>query len=144
MRIHARLEEEPVPAASDAGGNGAGQGEQRDRGDTRIYKTVAGASAPAAPAFKLVVIDGPDAGRSFLLGPGKRVLGRQPACDFLLTDDQVSRQHCQVEETHDRVMLTDLGSRNGTIVNGNRVERTFLHPGDRMQVGRTVLELQVS
>lgn len=136
MRIHARLEEGPgEEAAKDGPGNG----------DTLIY----GAIKEEVPrtgqaAFKLTVISGPDAGRTFLLQPGKQVLGRQPTCDFILTDEQVSRRHCQLEDNHDRVMLTDLGSRNGTLLNGQRVERAFIKPGDRLQVGRTTLELQES
>lgn len=138
MRVAARMEEEPKRD----GGNVAGAMEE---GDTLIYQAVDGVSeAPEEPVFKLAVLEGPDAGRTFLLQKGRQVLGRQPACDFVLTDEQVSRRHCQVEESHDRVMVTDLGSRNGTIVNGKRVERAFLKPGDRLQVGRSVLELQVS
>ncbi|WP_258359458.1 FhaA domain-containing protein [Moorella sulfitireducens] len=136
VRIHARMEE-GLPGEEEA---------PRVEGDTLIYRAVdtEGVDRPGRPFLKLAVIDGPDAGRTFLLQPGKHILGRQPACDFILTDEQVSRRHCQLEEVHDRVLLVDLGSRNGTLVNGKKVERAFLKPGDRMQVGRTVLELQVS
>lgn len=136
VRIHARMEEEREEGKVETG---------KLEGDTLVYRALdREVAVPGGPSFKLTVIEGPDAGRSFLLRPGKQILGRQPACDFILTDEQVSRRHCQLEESHDRVMVTDLGSRNGTIVNGKKVERTFLNPGDRMQVGRTVLELQVS
>ncbi|WP_406678242.1 FhaA domain-containing protein [Neomoorella carbonis] len=136
VRIHARMEEERPQE----------EGNPHDEGDTLIYKAVEEGEVdrPGQPSLKLTVIAGPDAGRTFLLRPGKQVLGRQPACDFILTDEQVSRRHCHLEENHDRVLLVDLGSRNGTLVNGKRVERAFLKPGDRIQVGRTVLELQVS
>ncbi|KYH32525.1 FhaA domain-containing protein [Neomoorella mulderi] len=136
VRIHARMEE----------GRPEEDGETNHvEGDTLIYKAIdEEVDRPGRPSFKLTVIAGPDAGRTFLLRPGKQVLGRHPACDFILTDEQVSRRHCQLEESHDRVLVTDLGSRNGTLVNGKKVERAFLNPGDRMQVGRTVLELQVS
>ena len=140
MRVVARMEEEK-PAVEDVKVATPVAGD----GDTLIYQAIN--EAPPSleePAFKLTVLEGPDAGRTFLLKSGRQVLGRQPACDFVLTDEQVSRRHCQVEESHDRILVTDLGSRNGTMVNGVRVERTFLKPGDRLQVGRNVLELQVS
>ncbi|AOQ23572.1 hypothetical protein MTAT_11540 [Moorella thermoacetica] len=139
MRVAARMEEEPETASGNVAGPAA------EEGDTLIYRAIEEAPGPPEePVLKLAVLEGPDAGRTFLLQKGRQVLGRQPACDFVLTDEQVSRRHCQVEESHDRVLVTDLGSRNGTMVNGRRVERAFLKPGDRLQVGRSVLELQVS
>ncbi|MEW8958502.1 MAG: DUF3662 and FHA domain-containing protein [Moorella sp. (in: firmicutes)] len=137
VRIHARMEEGPLEDK---------KFETVQEDDTLIYKGVAEERVEESrrPSFKLVVTAGPDAGRTFLLRPGKQVIGRHPACDFLLTDEQVSRRHCQLEESHQRVLVVDLGSRNGTLINGKRVERAFLTPGDCIQVGRTVLELQLS
>ncbi|MGB9660635.1 MAG: FhaA domain-containing protein [Moorellaceae bacterium] len=130
LRIHARLEEE-WPA----------EGQE----DTLIYPALRNGSRSGkqAPEVCLVVIEGPDQGRSFLLHPGRQVLGRNPACEIVLTDEQVSRQHCLVEVEEDKIIVVDLGSRNGTSVNGEPIKRVLLAPGDRLQLGRTVLEVQV-
>ncbi|HBT46974.1 MAG TPA: hypothetical protein DEA73_03695 [Peptococcaceae bacterium] len=130
LRVHARLEEGPG---------------EKPVGDTLIYAGPRGKGFPSTSTgeLRLLVIEGPDKGRSFVLHPGKQVLGRNPSCELFLTDEQVSRQHCQITLEDDRSILTDLGSRNGTLVNGQPVQRTLLSPGDRIKVGRTVLEVQV-
>lgn len=136
LRVHARIEElQQEQSERDA----------LDEGKTLVFPELSDtAKLPVQSSYKITVISGPDAGRSFLIRPGKQTLGRQPSCDFVLTDEQVSRRHCQLEESHDRVLLTDLGSRNGTLVNGEKVERIFLNPGECFQVGQSVLELEIS
>jgi hypothetical protein len=134
--VHARLEEEGDPG-------GQREGTDPDKDNTLVFPALNAASeAPSQTVYKLTVIAGLDKGRSFLVRPGKNILGRQPACDFVLTDEQVSRRHCQLEQSHDRVLVTDLGSRNGILMNGEKQERFFLNPGDSFQVGGTVLELE--
>src|SRR6187455_805155 len=69
-------------------------------------------------------------------------IGRALDNDIRLNSTQVSRYHCRIERGPEGVWLTDLGSANGTQVNGVRVDRRRLAPGDRLQVGgvRLVLE----
>src|SRR5689334_24508381 len=69
-------------------------------------------------------------------------IGRALDNDIRLNSTQVSRYHCRIERGPEGVWLTDLGSANGTQVNGVRVDRRRLAPGDRLQVGgvRIVLE----
>jgi hypothetical protein len=62
-------------------------------------------------------------------------LGRDPACEVVLSDPTVSRRHAQLHFRDGRWILQDLGSRNGTIVNGVRVGRCELRPGDELRVG---------
>ncbi|MGI9952337.1 DUF3662 and FHA domain-containing protein [Moorellaceae bacterium AZ2] len=130
VRIHARLEEGRPEAPSE---------------DTLVYpgQIEKDLRENRGGELRLVVIEGPDKGRSFVLHVGKQVLGRNPTCELFLTDEQVSRQHCQIAVEADKSILTDLGSRNGTLVNGQPVKRALLAPGDRVQIGRTVLEVQV-
>lgn len=66
---------------------------------------------------------------------GTTVLGRSPEAGLMLPDTGVSRRHCQLEDD----VLTDLGSRNGTYVNGHRVTTHQLRDGDRITVGTTDL-----
>lgn len=67
------------------------------------------------------------------------VIGRGSNADLRLDDTGVSRQHAEVRREGDDVVLVDLGSTNGTSVNGRHVERVRLTPGDRIELGRCVL-----
>lgn len=70
------------------------------------------------------------------------VIGRAP-CDVEVTDPLVSRRHAQLRLIDSRLAIEDLGSTNGTFVNGRRVQGVVeLAPGDRISLGRTVWHLQ--
>lgn len=70
-------------------------------------------------------------------------IGRSPGCAIALTDDNfVSQLHARVFQVDDEYWVEDLGSTNGTLLNGRRMSAASpLHKGDRLQVGRTVLEV---
>jgi pSer/pThr/pTyr-binding forkhead associated (FHA) protein len=92
--------------------------------------------------MELVVLEGPDAGRSFAL-TAQSVIGRDPTATVHLTDDEVSRRHAIVTLGEGRITIEDLGSFNGTHVDdGEITEETSLRIGHRVRVGRTVLELR--
>jgi pSer/pThr/pTyr-binding forkhead associated (FHA) protein len=94
--------------------------------------------------MELFVIDGPDSGRRFALGP-QSVLGRDPTAAVHLLDAEVSRRHAIVTAGEGRVTVEDLGSSNGTFVDDQPVAgEAELRPGQRIKVGRTVLELRES
>ena len=63
------------------------------------------------------------------------LVGRHPECDVRIDLPKVSRRHCCVALAYDRVMIRDLGSRNGLRVNGRIIEETQLHPGDEIAIG---------
>lgn len=67
------------------------------------------------------------------------IIGRSASADLHLDDPGVSRRHAELQVTGDVVRLVDVGSTNGTTVNGEQVGATTLHEGDRIQVGGTVL-----
>jgi pSer/pThr/pTyr-binding forkhead associated (FHA) protein len=68
------------------------------------------------------------------------VLGRQADCDLVLHDEQASRRHAQVEPGPEGFVLVDLGSTNGTLLNGRPVDGPApLAPGDRIVVGDTIV-----
>lgn len=74
--------------------------------------------------------------------PGKvAVIGRDPACDIVLSDNRCSRRHALLEETPEGLVVQDTGSSNGIFVNGRRVERSPLRPGDTLRIGDTVLQV---
>jgi pSer/pThr/pTyr-binding forkhead associated (FHA) protein/biotin carboxyl carrier protein len=84
----------------------------------------------------LRVVQGSFAGTECALGAGTVVIGRSSDCELSLKGAQgVSRRHCKVQYLSDRFVVVDLESRNGTIVNGQSVERKVLEPGDRIEVG---------
>jgi serine/threonine protein kinase len=92
---------------------------------------------------QLLVIAGPDQGRCFDLEEGQTlVLGRGEKTDTRLKDPQVSRTHCQVEVKGGKARVVDSGSRAGTVVNGKKVDRHSLKPGDVIQVGSTQLQFR--
>jgi K+-sensing histidine kinase KdpD len=88
----------------------------------------------------LLVLQGPDKGRRFELPDSPALVGRESRA-LPITDNTVSRRHCELIPLEDTSwMLKDLGSANGTWINGQRVERTStLKLGDQIRVGRTIL-----
>lgn len=94
----------------------------------------------------LNVVAGPQTGRTFTFDQHDTfMIGRSEDSHFCLPHDRFfSRHHCIVEIAPPQAFLRDLGSTNGTFVNGLRVESTYLKHGDRIQGGETVLEVQVS
>jgi hypothetical protein len=63
------------------------------------------------------------------------VVGRDPACDVVLADPTVSRQHARLVFRGAGWVIQDLRSTNGTVLNGDRIGRSELHPGDRLLLG---------
>ncbi len=93
----------------------------------------------------LRVLEGPYTGREFSFDQHDTFLiGRADTAHLYLPDDRFfSRNHCLLEIAPPRCFLRDLGSTNGTFVNGQRVPEAFLVSGDRIQGGQTVLEVEV-
>lgn len=77
-------------------------------------------------------------GRAFTLGPARVLIGRAINCDIVLNDLNVSRTHAEIShDTETSWSVTDLGSTNGTLVNGRHVAHSPLNEGDRITVGTT-------
>ena len=88
---------------------------------------------------KLVVLAGPRCGETFSIDAAETTIGRDASSQLSIPDHLISRRHCAVELSADRCTLRDLGSSNGTYVNGMPVrERTLTH-GDRIRAGDSVL-----
>ncbi|MDT4954355.1 MAG: eukaryotic-like serine/threonine-protein kinase [Acidobacteriota bacterium] len=94
----------------------------------------------------LRVLSGPHAGRSFIFDQHDTFLiGRSDTAHLCLPEDRFfSRNHCLLEIAPPRCFLRDLGSTNGTYVNGQKVQEAYLRNGDRIQGGQTVLAVEVS
>lgn len=83
-----------------------------------------------------VIESGPKAGARCGLEADLTNIGRHSSADILLDDVTVSRQHAQVERIGARYQVSDVGSLNGTYLNGTRIECSELEDGDVLQVGR--------
>lgn len=78
--------------------------------------------------------------RSFALSEGENVVGRDPACAVVIEEPDVSREHARIAIDRDSVTIEDLGSKNGTFVDGVRIrEKHALSPGSEIRLGETVL-----
>jgi two-component system cell cycle response regulator len=106
-------------------------------------KETARAMAAVRPVVErrtLTVISGPAAGQVFVLTNPEHVLGRSDLVDFRVEDPDVSRKHVRVFRGSDGAFLAeDMGSTNGTFLNGHRVESVVLQPGDRLQCGPNLI-----
>src|SRR5881396_2304717 len=89
--------------------------------------------------MKLLVVRGQPQGKSLLFPCGEFVFGRGSECHIRPNSEWVSRQHCLLRVSADSAFLRDLGSTNGTLVNGHRLigERPLAH-GDLLQIGPLV------
>jgi len=88
--------------------------------------------------WTLQSVDPEDAGLTFRMLPGTlKTMGRAPRADFVLDAARVSRVHCRftLNDTGE-LELEDLGSTNGTFVNGRKVTKLLLSDGDKLTVGR--------
>ena len=93
---------------------------------------------------ELIVIAGPDAGRSFSLENGQHlVIGRGQASNTQINDPRMSRVHCQVQIDGPKTLLLDAGSSSGTFVAGEKIASRELKPGDVFQVGETQVRYQL-
>ena len=93
--------------------------------------------------FKLIVQEGPSPGQQFELTRSEIVLGRDPGVELSLPSPVVSRRHARLLRQGDAYLLEDLGSSNGTYLNGQKIgsERLRLTSGDRIGLGQAILLL---
>jgi S1-C subfamily serine protease len=94
----------------------------------------------------LIVRTGPDEGASVELpADGAFVLGRQRGCDLIVRDTRASRRHAELSAEGDGALrLRDLGSANGTYVDGRRVEQARLSGGEELRIGDVIMDLTSS
>jgi hypothetical protein len=131
MRVNGEIERAP-----------AGAGASTRSAPDRSRPAPAPASTGPSRAGRAVLIL-PD-GREVGVGDRPVVIGRMPGCEVLLADPNVSRRHAEVRPSGQGWTVADLGSTNGTKVNGVRAsEREELHPGDEIRIGATSLRFEV-
>ena len=87
----------------------------------------------------LVVMTGSNVGEMYKIAGDSIVLGRGGGTDIRLVDEGISRFHCRIRIDGDGLVVEDMNSRNGTFLNGTRIEQGVLHDGDKIQLGRTTV-----
>ncbi len=95
-----------------------------------------------APAYSLQVIAGKFEGQVFpLTFEGDVVVGRSDEADVSLPEDMVSRKHAKLTAAATGLVIQDLGSTNGTFVNGEKVSKVVLQAGDQLLIGGSILKV---
>ncbi len=107
-----------------------------DIGDLDPHHDVADLPELAPGTGMVVVVRGPNAGSRFLLDRDVTTIGRHPDSHIFLDDVTVSRRHAEIAIHGPTMHLRDLGSLNGSYINGERVENRDLATGDELQIGR--------
>src|SRR5688572_20962850 len=69
------------------------------------------------------------------------VIGRSSELDMVLVEDMVSRKHAKITVQNGKITIEDLGSTNGTFVNGEKIKQARLKEGDRILIGTSILKL---
>ncbi len=107
-------------------------------------KTEAALQLPQGKRLSLAILDGPDAGSVHRIEKPRVTIGRSGA-DLTLNDSEASRQHAAIEIRDNQYHLLDLGSTNGTLVNGDKIDGPVeLSDKSEFQVGGTTLMLIVT
>ncbi|MCG9968468.1 DUF3662 and FHA domain-containing protein [Pelotomaculum terephthalicicum JT] len=109
----------------------------------RLAKDITVVEKTPAVYARLKVEAGPEKGRIINLSKASQVIGRHAGCDIVLNDFSVSRRQARLEWVQGRFAITDLGSTNGTWVNGSRIVSKVLEPGDEVALGTTVCAFKV-
>jgi len=105
--------------------------------ETMVYRAAAPPPPPPPPEPPRVTFTLAFGGNPHKLGKPRVVLGRSKDADIRVPDENVSRRHAEVRLEDDGCWIVDLGSMNGTIVNGKRVDRARLEDDDRITLGST-------
>jgi len=108
-------------------------------GPTRPLRPVGG----AGPQAELTIESGPDAGHTHRASETALRLGRSPDNDLILRDPATSGHHARVERRGEQFWIVDLGSTNGTLVNGEPIQEKELNHGDRITIGQNAVHFSV-
>src|SRR5215470_12608941 len=97
---------------------------------------------PGGRSYVLRFISGKYQGGEFPIVNDKPIIvGRSSDLDMVLVEDMVSRKHARITMQQDQIWIEDLGSTNGTFVNGEKIKRARLKEGDRVLIGTSILKV---
>jgi hypothetical protein len=87
------------------------------------------------------ILNGAQAGKIFPLKMGKNIIGRAPQCEVNFRAVGVSKEHAQIFITDDKIILSDLNSRNGTFVNGVKIQNQRIGLGDKVSLNDMIFDI---
>jgi FHA domain-containing protein len=115
-------------------------------GRTMIYSTAGRVAEPLEERARsraqsaLLLVEG----KRMMVGPAGVTLGRSRQCDVVLNDPNVSREHAEIRPRGGSWVLTDLGSTNGSSLNGRRIDRSeVVKAGDEIELGQSVITFEL-
>jgi pSer/pThr/pTyr-binding forkhead associated (FHA) protein len=109
-----------------------------------VFVAIGRSGAHRSPQMGIAVVDGQAARRFVPLRRRPIMIGRSSICDLVLADPQVSARHAVVHPTGQGALIQDLRSRNGTFVNGQRVQQASLRGDEHLRIGQTRLRYAMS
>jgi len=115
---------------------------RKDDPITAIQRALQGKqkNLPQGHKISLRILEGDQPNSHFFLSKTETVVGRDNRCDIVLRDAEVSARHCGIVVFESVAVLKDLGSTNGTVLNGYLIKEDLLKDGDKIQVGGTTLQ----
>jgi pSer/pThr/pTyr-binding forkhead associated (FHA) protein/tetratricopeptide (TPR) repeat protein len=116
-------------------------GQVPERRLSRVERAMDENATSAGPPISVEVTSGPDRGSRLPIRGGRMIVGRGDGCDLKLTDTSVSRRHLELSVGPSGAILRDLGSGNGTRVNGKREVEIALEHGDEVGLGDTIFKV---
>jgi len=144
MRMPARDRERDVPDESTGEPSPSATPPERDAHATATFGVSRPSLVPDVRRFRLRVVDGPGAGQTFESTGERTSIGSHPLNDVLLDERTVSRFHCELLVDDKGVWAKDLGSRNGTILDGVLVKEAAVRNGSLLGLGRVGLRFELS
>ncbi|HLQ61370.1 MAG TPA: FHA domain-containing protein [Candidatus Acidoferrales bacterium] len=112
-------------------------------GDVDETMVLGAPKAPTEVQAELTIETGPDAGHSVRVGAGAVRVGRSPDNDLILRDPATSGHHARLERRGAQFWIVDLGSTNGTLVNGEPVQEKELKHDDRVTIGQNAVKFSL-
>src|ERR1700690_1828960 len=115
---------------------------EREMQDPSLKVPTLPAPRAGGRSYVLRFISGKYQGGEFPIATDKQILvGRSSDLDMVLVEDMVSRKHARIAMQADQIWIEDLGSTNGTFVNGEKIKRARLKEGDRVLIGTSILKV---
>lgn len=107
------------------------------RSETKVIRLGEAPTTLILSKCKLLIMDGTNAGKEFIIDRANIAIGSDPEADLVLNDETVSRRHAEIVKSKDGYVLRDLNSTNGTFVDSLRVKEIFVSPGATIRFGKS-------